>query len=319
MKARYTEYDYEELYNQSIDGWDEQMAANLLERARGVYATKEVSFGGQMDVEIYQEFGRKEAKEQGVPRLNKKLQRKMMEQLNGKRARKYFRRLADHNFSDGDYWITLTYENVPESTEAAVECMQKYIRNINKKRKRRELPNARYIYTTETTSVDGEIVRIHHHMLMDGMLDIGTVIETWKHGGRNEFRKIQTDEDGIASIATYMAKPAADKHRKKHEKRWTSSRNLKKPEEKKHHQTRTKEINKMIHNHNYIKEYIEQAKMRNGKLRYAGYVYVDSEVRYNNINGRYYISIHLRKADYGKRKYNVSTYRDNEKRNPDRR
>lgn len=49
MKARYTEYDYEELYNQSIDGWDEQMAANLLERARGVYATKEVSFGGQMD------------------------------------------------------------------------------------------------------------------------------------------------------------------------------------------------------------------------------------------------------------------------------
>ena len=46
MKAKYTEYDYEELYNQSIDGWDEQMAANLLERARGVYATKEVSFGG---------------------------------------------------------------------------------------------------------------------------------------------------------------------------------------------------------------------------------------------------------------------------------
>lgn len=73
----------------------------------------------------------------------------------------------------------------------------------------------------------------------------------------------------------------------------------------------------MIRNHNYIKEYIGQAKMRNGKLRYAGYVYVDSEVRYNNVNGRYYISIHLRKADYGKRKYNVSTHRDDERGNSD--
>lgn len=318
MKAKYTEYDYEELYNQEIDRWSEQMALQLLGRAKGVYATKEIRFGGQMDVEIYPEFSRKEAEEKKIPRIDKAVQRERMEKLQGRNARKYFKRLADNNFGDGDLWITLTYAQEPESTEEAIKHMQRYIRNINNKRRRRGLPNAKYIYVTETTSEDGKIVRIHHHMLMDGMMEIGAVIETWKNGGRNEYRKIQTDENGIAGAAEYMAKPEADKHRKKHEKRWTSSRNLKKPEEKKHHQTRAREINKMVQDHDYIKGYIEKAKTRSGKLRYEGYTYVDADTpRYNAVNGSWYIHIKLRKADYGKRKHYVSTYRDDERGNSD--
>ena len=92
-----------------------------------------------------------------------------------------------------------------------------------------------------------------------------------------------------------MGKPAADEKRRKHEKRWTSSRNLAKPEEHKHHQIRSSTVTKMTKNHDYIREYVETAKLRSGALRYKGYICTDSNVRYNEVNGGYYIKINLRR------------------------
>ena len=65
--------------------------------------------------------------------------------------------------------------------------------------------------------------------------------------------------------------------------------NLAKPPEKKHHQIRPKAIREMVGNQNYIKDYLESQK------RYQGYITATSEVRYNQINGQYYINARMRR------------------------
>lgn len=295
MKTKYSEYDYEAVYEQSIDDMDEWFAKRALERAIGVYATKEIVFGDHMDIDIYPEFAKRKVKE--FPKVDKAKERERMKALNGRKARKYFRRLCECNFTDGDLWITLTYTNEPESIEAATKCMHSFIRRVNRKRERLDLPKARYIYITECVSENGETVRVHHHLLMDSLLDMDTVLSLWRYGGRNEARYLKTDENGIAGAAEYMSKPAADTKRKKHEKRWTASRNLLKPQEHKHHQTRTSEVTKMVRNRDHIKEYVENAKYRSGELRYKGYICESNHVYFNEVNGGYYISIHLRRKE----------------------
>ena len=94
-----------------------------------------------------------------------------------------------------------------------------------------------------------------------------------------------------------MAKPAADTKRKKHKKRWAASTNLEKPPEKKHHQTKAKDINKMAKNHEYIRQYVEAARMRSGKRRYDGYTYTSASVYYNDFNARFYIRVRMRKGE----------------------
>lgn len=297
-KQQYIEYDYEELYNQSIEDWDEYFIEQLIKtgQVKSVYATKEVYAGNQLEIEFYPEFTKKQAEQENVKPIDKKKQQQAQKELNSRNSRKRFWRLCEHNFDNGDLWITLTYAVEPKSMEEAIACMQKFIRNLNGKRKRRGLPNAKYVYTTEEVSEDGEIVRIHHHLFMDNLLDLDTVIATWKYGGRNEYRKIEKDENGIKGAATYMAKPAADTKRKKHRKRWSSSTNLEQPPEKKHHQTKEKDIQKMVKDHEYIKEYVENAKTRSGKKRYAGYTYAHASVYYNDYNARFYIRVRMRKG-----------------------
>ena len=179
MKAKYREYDYESTYNQSIDDLDEWFAERMLGKARGVYATKEITFGPHMDIEIYPEFTKREVAELGLPEVNRAKERERMRVLDGRKARVYFRRLCEQNFADGDLWITLTYSQEPESIKEAIKHFQNFIRSINGKRHRMGLENAKYVYTTERVSEDGETVRVHHHLLMDGALDSDTVLSLW--------------------------------------------------------------------------------------------------------------------------------------------
>lgn len=298
-RQQYIEYDYEELYNQSAEDWNEYFVEQLLKtgKATQVYATKEIYAGDQLELEIYPEFTRQQAREENIKPIDKKKQQEAQKELNSKNSRKRFWRLCEHNFTNNDLWITLTYAKEPKDIDEATKNMQKFIRCINGKRKRRGIENAKYLYVTEETSEDGEVVRIHHHLFMDGKLDIDTVIATWKHGGRNEYRKIEKDENGIAGAAAYTTKPAADTRRRKHRKRWAGSANLEKPPEKKHHQTKRKDINKMVKNHEYIKEYVTNAATRSGNKRYAGYVYSHASVYFNGFNARYYIRVRMRKGE----------------------
>jgi hypothetical protein len=298
-KNQYIEYDYEALYNQNVEDWDEYFIEQLLKNGKvsSVYATKETYAGDQLEIEIYPEFTKQQAEAEGIKPVNKKKQQEAQRELNSKNSRKRFWRLAEHNFNNGDYWLTFTYAKEPKDIDEAIANMQRFIRNVNGKRRRRGMPNAKYLYVTEEVSEDGEVVRIHHHLFMDNLLDLDTVTATWKYGGRNEYRHIEKDENGIKGAATYMTKPAADTKRKKYRKRWNGSTNLEQPPQKKHHQTKTKDINRMVKDREYIREYVETVRTRSGKKRYDGYTYSHCSIYFNDVNARYYIRVRMRKGE----------------------
>ena len=221
-------YDYEAAYNKSLEEMHEWFIENLFQhRKKVVYALKEITAGDQFEIEIYPQFrSMDEVPPEG--RTIKKDNNKAQKNLNDKNARKYVERLINENFSDRDIWMTLTYDDAhlpPDGdVDAAIKNVQKYIRRINYQRKKRGLPNAKYVYVT-AYNPDAEI-RWHHHIVMDGALDMETVESCWKQSSRNEVRRLQTDENGLSGMANYIVE---EKNRVPSEKRWNSSQGLRDP------------------------------------------------------------------------------------------
>lgn len=225
---QYIPYDYEAAYNKSLEEMHEWFIENLFQhRKKVVYALKEITAGDQFEIEIYPQFrSMDEVPPEG--RTIKKDNNKAQKNLNDKNARKYVERLINENFSDRDIWMTLTYDDAhlpPDGdVDAAIKNVQKYIRRINYQRKKRGLPNAKYVYVT-AYNPDAEI-RWHHHIVMDGALDMETVESCWKQSSRNEVRRLQTDENGLSGMANYIVE---EKNRVPSEKRWNSSQGLRDP------------------------------------------------------------------------------------------
>lgn len=165
---QYIPYDYEAAYNKAMEDMHEWFIENLFQhRKKVIYALKEITAGDQFEIEIYPQFrSMDEVPPEG--RTIKKDNNKAQKNLNDKNARKYVERLINENFSDRDIWMTLTYddEHLPPDgdVDAAIKNVQKYIRRINYQRKKRGLPNAKYVYVT-AYNPDAEI-RWHHHIVI---------------------------------------------------------------------------------------------------------------------------------------------------------
>lgn len=149
---QYIQYDYEATYNKAMEDMHEWFIENLFQhRKKVIYALKEITAGDQFEIEIYPQFrSMDEVPPEG--RTIKKDNNKAQKNLNDKNARKYVERLINENFSDRDIWMTLTYddEHLPPDgdVDVAIKNVQKYIRRINYQRKKRGLPNAKYVYVT---------------------------------------------------------------------------------------------------------------------------------------------------------------------------
>ena len=288
-KTKYIPYDYESAYNQSLEDINEWFIGQLAKnRKKVIYALKEIRAGEQMELEIYPQFSTMD----DVPATGRRIVKdnKAQKNLNDKNARKHVERLINTNFSDNDIWITLTYDNthLPVDIESAIKNVQRYIRRINYKRKKKGLPNAKYIYVTEYNP--GAKIRWHHHVIMDGLLDMDTVEQCWKQSSRNEVRRLRKDENGLTGIAKYITK---DNVRSKSERRWNSSQGLKNPDVRIVHSKKTdgvyKPISKFVpgftENKNNIPEVIAKW--------YPDMKYLDADIYYNSWNCMFYIHIKL--------------------------
>lgn len=292
---QYIPYDYEAAYSKSMENLHEWFVEQMLKnRKKVVHALKEITAGEQLEIEIYPQFrSMDEVPPEG--RRKKKDNSRAQKNLNDKNARKYVERLINQNFTDHDIWITLTYDDrfLPINMEEAIKNMQNYIRRINYQRAIRGLPSAKYVYVTE---YDPEAeIRWHHHLVMEGTLDMDTVESLWKKGSRNEVRRLSKDENGLSGLSNYIVK---EKNREKWEKRWNSSRNLIKPGIKVVHSKRPeagkgsykpvgKYVEEMVRSQEYIKEQLEKW--------YKDYDFTCSEVYYNDFNGMFYIHARMRK------------------------
>lgn len=291
-KAAYEPYDYEAAYQEQLEKLEEENMKRMLKegKVRSIYATKEIKAGDQLEVEIYPEFTKKQRSE--IPEGGKrKKDRKAQKNLNEKNSRKMCERVINANFTDRDIWATFTYtdENMPTSMKEAQKNMQNYIRRLNYQRKKKGLQNTKYVYVTECSDRG----RWHHHIVMDGDMDMDTVEGLWQLGKRNEVRRLQRDENGLVGMARYITKqkkPAKNKKNKsdqeevgKYQKSWTPSKGLKKPEEKvNHYKTKQSHVDKIVTGKKTVEEHLT-------KWYGEGYEFAEAEIRYNTFNGRFYI------------------------------
>lgn len=170
--------------------------------------------------------------------------------LNEKNAIRYLIQLANGNFHTRDLHVSLTYdaENLPKTVEDAERIVGNYLRRVAYRRNKLEIDPLKYILVTEYKySKDGQVItRIHHHIIMNGGLDRDDVELMWTKARINwkkaedpEYRagikqlgwvnadRLQMNEKGIEGLCKYIVKDPQGK------KRYSSSRNLERPEVKK--------------------------------------------------------------------------------------
>ena len=170
--------------------------------------------------------------------------------------------------------------------EEAMRNMRNYIDRLNYRRRKMGLPNVKYIYVTEYDP--HAKIRWHHHIIMDGLLDRDTIEKVWKHGERNQVRRLEYDKDGLSGMANYVTKAPRGK------KRWASSKGLKKPIEKKVHNKpaapkRYRKVGTFVHGMVKNRDSIEETV----KIWHPDYEYTRSEVYFNDFNGLFYIYIRM--------------------------
>jgi hypothetical protein len=183
----------------------------------------------------------------------KKAKRPKQNALNDKNAKRYLVQLGNGNFHAGDLHVTVTYskDHLPGTVEEAEKIVNNYLRRLAYRRKKQGLAPLKYILATEykLDKAGGWLKRIHHHIIMNEGLDRSEVEMMWTNTRINwkradsedkqaarEYRRsieqlgfanadrIQTNENGIEALCKYITKDPQGK------KRYSSSRNLERPE-----------------------------------------------------------------------------------------
>lgn len=153
--------------------------------------------------------------------------------LNEKNAKRYLRQLGNGNFTDGDWFISLSYRDkfMPETMEQAEKEVANYIRRLKARYKKLGV-SLKYILVNEGGT---KTVRFNHHIVINSIsegLTRDDVEALWSKKPKGQPRErigtvnaksIQTNENGIEGIMTYLSKDP------KGRKRWSSSRNLTRP------------------------------------------------------------------------------------------
>lgn len=227
--------------------------------------------------------------------------------LNDKNSKRRFVQIANANFTEADYHLSVTYndKHLPETLEEAERIVKNYLNRIKRKMKKDKGVDLKYMLVTEFTPVDPEgeeagegikAVRIHHHIIINGALsreDVELLWSTtrinWKKASDPTYRqevdflgfancdRLQPNENGIEGLVNYINK------RKKGCKKWSASQNLEKPK-----------IKKNDHKYSFkkIREYARTPEDKEiWRKRYPGYEPTSIKFQYNDYTGW---SIYLR-------------------------
>lgn len=159
--------------------------------------------------------------------------------LNNAHAQRRLVQLINANFSrkQGDIFATFTYTAPPDDEAAAKQILNRFTKKVRKYRRANNLPELKYIAITEKQG------QWHHHIIMND-LPLKVLDELWGRGRVT----ISTLDDTYTfkDLASYLIKqdkqakikPAGEnikEPRRKFSRRWSSSKNLKKPEVTKRH------------------------------------------------------------------------------------
>ena len=163
---------------------------------------------------------------------------KSREDLNDVQSwRKLWRMLAC-NFSkgNGDLCLTLKFARWVSREEAHKEY-ERFLKQLRYQRKKRKLEELKYIIVKEVQSG-----RQHAHIVLNGGISLEELTEMWGMG--NVWASVLEDTSSYKELASYLTRQHKSRRgsesgenvkdpRAKGQRRWTCSRNLKKPETKK--------------------------------------------------------------------------------------
>lgn len=285
--SKYNEYDYLEIYNESVLGI--QSTEEKIEELRATgkkykYIVKTIQSGDMLESEIYPVY----EKRKDVPRREKeKLSKEIQEKLNEKNAKKKYVRIVNTNFTKNDLMVTLTYQDkyLPTEKQAKKDVVN-YLNRIKRYRKKMGLEELKYVYVLEfvdeAVQHKSKKIRVHHHIIMNAM-DRDIAEDIWGKG-RAEAKRLQPDEFGLEGMARYMVKDSRGK-------RWYGSRNLKKPTVKRAITKLTKRrAEKLALNENMHEEIFEA-------LYSNKYKFNDCNTFISDITGGFYLYCRMRKRD----------------------
>ena len=231
--------------------------------------------GDFLDVDIYPVF-KKQKSRSGRYRPTSEVQAKLNENNSVKRLE----RLLHCNFTTTDYALHLTYadEHLPHDTETAQKDIQKFLRRVRRwyKAQGKEL---KYVCVTEKGK---RSERIHHHLVINGGVNRSELETFWKLGYANS-KRLQFTKNGISGLANYITKQSLLF------KRWSSSKNLKKPIIKTNKNKYSKRKAREIFEFHLSNEQIERF--------YPNYFIAEVQPMINAVNGGYYTHIRLYKKN----------------------
>ncbi len=266
------------------------------------------------DVNIYQltteqdTFSRK--------RTRKKLSTPKQVRQDWKYAQQYATQLVNSNFTEGDYILTLTYDEEPQSREEAERNVANFVARLKTLYKRLKLLFRAFWVTGggHPRKKGGGVTRFHHHLIISGGADRDFVEAAWNYRDINRLpldtskkelyflvsergtsnrvessrAKIKKTEFGLEPIVKYMVKPGHCSS-EPNAKRWHSCGLSKKPVETRS-DTRysEKELNKLV---KLIREgqataYIEHL--------YKGWELLEIEDKISSVTGQPYLRLKLR-------------------------
>lgn len=231
-------------------------------------------------------------KEKYKSRKQKKNQsRKEQKDWNEKNTKEYFIAKAHCNFDKSDYvWhVTFDGDNRPETLEEAERVFRNLMIKVNRWRKKRGIPRARYMAVIEY----GKSGKVHWHILIDGKLHRDILEEAWTKGTSNVDR-IKENEEGFKDLCKYMLKNPKGK------KRYKPSRgNLVEPPVPTINDNKfsRRQMIKMVTNQP-TKEEIEKW--------YPGYILTKFDIKKDKKYGGVYMNIELRR--YVKNKNIIDKY-----------
>ena len=212
---------------------------------------KKVDCGEYREVDIIPRTEEADKAVKGKRGKRKKISTPKQRNLNDKNAKRFLLWLLNGNFSTDDIHLTATYsdEYLPETREDADKIAANYLNRVAYLRKKKGLPPLKYVLITESgLSKEGDrIIRVHHHIVMNGGLsreelelmwtkkrinwkkiesdpEYKKEIEESRMGYRNADR-LQPNENGLEALCEYVAKNPRGK------KRWSCSQNLNRPVE----------------------------------------------------------------------------------------
>lgn len=198
--------------------------------------SERLTFSGKM-LEVEQRYETQSGRTPGS--TNTAVSTDGQERINDLQSWRKLTRMIQCNFSreDGDLCVTLTFARYNDRQEARKQYT-KFLRKLRDVRKRRGLGELKYILIDEVQSG-----RQHAHIVVNGGVSLEEMTAIWDSMG-SVSASVLRDTNNYRDLAAYLLQQHKTRRgsqneenakapRRKNERRWTCSRNLKKPVVKK--------------------------------------------------------------------------------------